>query len=109
MRALDAQSGLIARLALRDYRHEWVMSGCFVLALSAVLVPLLVLFGLKYGIINNLLAPLKEDPRYRQIVPVGSGRFDPQWFVSMAERPDVAIADHLLQRVDENRLVVVNL
>lgn len=89
MRTLDVQSGLIARLALRDYYHEWVMSGCFVLALSAVLVPLLVLFGLKYGIISNLLAPLKEDPRYRQIVPVGSGRYEPQWFVSMAERPDV--------------------
>jgi putative ABC transport system permease protein len=90
MPVVDDQAGLVARLALRDYWHEWVMSGCFVLALSAVLVPLLVLFGLKYGIVNNLLAPLKEDPRYRQIVPVGSGRFDPDWFDSMAARPDVA-------------------
>ncbi|MCA1780171.1 MAG: hypothetical protein LC637_12565, partial [Xanthomonadaceae bacterium] len=53
------QAGLVARLALRDYRHERIMSACFVLALSAVLLPLMVLFGLKFGIIGNLLAPLE--------------------------------------------------
>lgn len=66
------------------------MSACFVLALSAVLLPLLVLFGLKFGIIGNLLAPLKEDPRYRQILPAGSGTYDPGWFEAMAQRSDVA-------------------
>jgi putative ABC transport system permease protein len=90
MSKIDSQSGLILRLALRDYWHEWVMSGCFVLALAAVLMPLLVLFGLKYGIITNLLAPLKEDPRYRQILPAGSGKFGPDWFAAMEQRPDVA-------------------
>jgi putative ABC transport system permease protein len=86
----DAQSGLVLHLALRDYWHERVTAGCFILALAAVLVPLLVLFGLKYGVITNLLTPLKEDPRYRQILPVGSGRFGPEWFREMAQRPDVA-------------------
>ena len=66
------------------------MSLCFVLALSAVLLPLLVLFGLKFGIVGNLLAPLKEDPRFRQILPVGSARYDPAWFDAMAARIDVA-------------------
>lgn len=84
------QRQLLVRLAARDYRHEWLMSTCFVLALSAALVPLLVLFGLKYGIINNLLDPIREDPRYREIVPSGSGNFTPAWFQEMAERPDVA-------------------
>src|SRR5690606_19672705 len=49
---------LVGQLALDDYRHEWVLSGCSVLALAAVLIPLLVLFGLRYGIITNLLDPL---------------------------------------------------
>jgi putative ABC transport system permease protein len=86
----DSQTKLLLTLALRDFVHERVMSGCFVLALSAVLLPLLVLFGLKFGIISNLLTPLKEDPRYRQILPTGSGHFEPQWFEKMAEREDVA-------------------
>jgi putative ABC transport system permease protein len=89
-RLFGARSKLVARLAFEDYRHEWVISGCSVLALSAVLIPLLVLFGLKYGIITNLLDPLIENPRYREIAPIASGRFDPDWFAAIAARPDVA-------------------
>lgn len=81
---------LCARLAFDDYRHEWVISGCAVLALSAVLIPLLVLFGLKYGIITNLLDPLIENPRYREVAPIGSGSYEPSWFEQMRLRDDVS-------------------
>jgi putative ABC transport system permease protein len=81
---------LCARLAFDDYRHEWVISGCAVLALAAVLIPLLVLFGLKYGIITNLLDPLIENPRYREVAPIGSGNYEPEWFEAMRSRNDVA-------------------
>jgi len=81
---------LVTRLALHDYAYEWVISGCEVLALAAVLIPLLVLFGLKYGIITNLLDPLVENPRYREIAPIGSSSFEPEWFTEMRARPDVA-------------------
>jgi len=83
-------SKLVTRLAFEDYRHEWVISGCAVLALSAVLIPLLVLFGLKYGIITNLLDPLIQNPRYREVAPIGSGNYDPDWFATMQARDDVA-------------------
>jgi len=84
------QFKLVTRLAFEDYGHEWVISGCSVLALSAVLIPLLVLFGLKYGIITNLLDPLIQNPRYREVAPIGSGSFDPEWFDSIQARPEVA-------------------
>jgi putative ABC transport system permease protein len=80
---------LTARLALSDYRHEWIMSGCSILALAGVLVPLLVLFGLKYGIISNLLEPLIENPRYREIAPMASGNYRDEWFETMRARDDV--------------------
>jgi putative ABC transport system permease protein len=86
----SAKARLVVELALRDFVHERIMSACFVLALSAALLPLLVLFGLKFGIIGNLLEPLTEDPRYRQILPVGSGSYGPDWFEAMAARSDVA-------------------
>lgn len=79
----------VGHLAMRDYFHEWVLSGCYILALAAVLLPLLVMFGLKTGIISNLLSPLKEDPRYRQIVPGSSGHYDAAWFEAMQRRPEV--------------------
>lgn len=90
MRPDLARLRLVVELALKEFMHERVMSACFVLSLSAVLLPLLVLFGLKFGIIGNLLEPLKEDPRYRQILPAGSGSYGPEWFDAMAERADVA-------------------
>ncbi|MGB5468412.1 MAG: peptide ABC transporter permease, partial [Sedimenticolaceae bacterium] len=64
------------RLASRDYAHEWQMSGCFVLALAAVLGPMLVLFGLKFGVVGGMLDQLIENPENREIRPVSSGRFD---------------------------------
>src|SRR5690606_3578523 len=81
---------LVAQLALEDYRHEWVISGCAVLALADVLIPRLVLFGLKYGYITSPLGPLVENPRYREITPVTSGSYGPAWLAEMAERGDVA-------------------
>lgn len=67
------------KLASRDYAHEWQMSGCFVLALAAVLGPMLVLFGLKFGIIGGMINQLIEDPHNREIRPITSGRFDRAW------------------------------
>lgn len=76
-------------LAFRDYAHEWVMSGCFILALAAVLAPMMVLFGLKFGIVNSMVEQLVQEPRNREIRSVGSGRYDTAWFESMARRPTV--------------------
>src|SRR5690625_3364966 len=87
VRRIKLQRRLVAELALEDYRHEWLLSGCSILALAAVLIPLLVLFGLKYGIIQNLLGPLIENPSYREITPLTSGNFGPQLFASMRARP----------------------
>ncbi len=78
------------RLASRDYAHEWQMSGCFVLALAAVLGPMLVLFGLKFGIVGGMLQQLIENPENREIRPVSSGQFELDWFTDMNGRSDVA-------------------
>ena len=77
-------------LALRDFGHEWRMSSSFVVALAAVLAPMLILFGLKFGIITSMLEQLTENPRNREVSPIGSGHFDGQWFETMRNRPDVA-------------------
>jgi putative ABC transport system permease protein len=77
-------------LASRDYRNEWQMSGFFILALAAVLGPMLILFGLKFGIIGSMLDNLIQDPRNREIRPVGSGRYDRAWIEQLRNRPEVA-------------------
>ncbi|NKC13436.1 MAG: FtsX-like permease family protein [Gammaproteobacteria bacterium] len=77
------------RLALADFVFEWRLSSCFVLALAAVLAPLLVLFGLKYGIVETIRGPMLDNPLYRQISPIGSGHFPHQWFEQMRAHPAV--------------------
>jgi putative ABC transport system permease protein len=80
----------IIGLAFRDYSHEWRMSGCFILGLAAVLAPMMILFGLKFGIITSMVQELVENPKNREIRPTGSGHYDPEWFQKMRERKDVA-------------------
>lgn len=77
------------RLATRDYLHEWQMSGCFVLALASVLGPMLVLFGLKFGIVGGMIDQLVHDPHNREIMPVGSGKFSAEWINELRKRQDV--------------------
>jgi putative ABC transport system permease protein len=80
----------VFRLASRDYLHEWQMSVCFVLGLAAVLGPMMVLFGLKFGIVGAMMDQLIEDPGNREIRPVASGRFDRAWLGSVRDKPEVA-------------------
>lgn len=77
-------------LALKDYSHEWRMSGCFILGLAAVLAPLMVLFGLKFGIVAGMVQTLLEEPRNLEIRPVGSGHYSKAWFDTLRARPEVA-------------------
>lgn len=72
------------RLGLADFRFEGRMSACFVAALAAVLTPLIVLFGLKYGFIDALTQRLTGDPRNLELTAVGAGRYDDAWFAAMA-------------------------
>ncbi|KAA8707609.1 ABC transporter permease [Pseudomonas cannabina] len=83
---------LIASLAWQDYRSESRLSACNVLALVAVIAPLLVLFGLKFGLIGSLTERLEQDPAVREVIPLGGGRFTAQFIDSLAVRPDVSFA-----------------
>ena len=80
----------IVRLATRDLLHQRLSSAVLVLALAAVLTPLLVLFGLKFGVIDGLLRELVQDPRNREIRLIGHGRFDANWFASMRAQERIA-------------------
>jgi putative ABC transport system permease protein len=81
---------IVFRLSVKDLWHEWILTLCLVLAISAVLSPLLLLFGLKYGIIEWGREYLTQDPRYREIRPLTSKSFNKEWFNNIENRNDVA-------------------
>lgn len=83
---------LIAGLAWQDYRREARLSACSVLALVAVIAPLLVLFGLKYGLVGSLTERLQRDPAVREIIPLGGTRLQADFIEALGQREDVAFA-----------------
>lgn len=83
---------LVVSLAWQDYRADTRLSACTVLALVAVIAPLLVLFGLKFGLVGSLTERLERDPAVREVIPMGGGRFSAGFIDELARRPDVAFA-----------------
>jgi putative ABC transport system permease protein len=77
-------------MAYKDYLHERLLSVCAILGLAAILCPLLVLYGVKYGIVHTLMERLSHDPRNLEISPITSGRFTADYFAQLAKHPDVA-------------------
>ncbi|MBJ2285763.1 ABC transporter permease [Pseudomonas sp. MF6755] len=84
--------GLITSLAWQDYRNDGWLSACSVLALVSVIAPLLVLFGLKFGLVSSLTERLETDPSTREIIPLGGGRFSAAFIEQLGQRSDVAFA-----------------
>ena len=82
-------AGLVPSLAWADLKHEWVLSLCLFLAVAAVVGPLLLLFGLKNGTMETLRGRLLEDPRNREIRPMVSRSFTPQWLDQLKNNPKV--------------------
>ena len=87
-RITDVGTGL--GIALSDLLHEWRLSLCLILSIAAVIAPLLLLFGLKYGTIATLRSRLVQDPRNREIIPLVTRNFGKEWFETMSSHPDVA-------------------
>lgn len=66
---------LVARLALRDLWFQKIQLICNVAVLVGVVVPLLVLFGVKNGVTNALIGDLLNNPRTLQIDTSGNADF----------------------------------
>jgi putative ABC transport system permease protein len=69
---------VLPRLALADLRHEWGMALCYVAALAAILTPLLVLDGLRAGVIRGLTEELRSNPSKLRISLPGTLQLTPE-------------------------------
>lgn len=84
-----ASLALSAELAVRDILHQWLGFLVSALSCAAVLTPLMILYGLKFGIVSSLTAQLLEDPRNLQILIVGNAQHPVEWIDELRARPDV--------------------
>ena len=84
------QWAVAIRLAMADLLAERLLAACTVLALAAVLAPLLILAGLRTGVVQGLRELLLEDPRAREVATAANRSFDAALLARLAARPDVA-------------------
>ncbi|WP_428564672.1 MAG: ABC transporter permease [Solidesulfovibrio sp. DCME] len=82
---------IAAGLAVRDFLHDRLMSLCAVLSLASILAPLLLLAGVRAGVIGALQERLRRDPAILTVLPEGSrGGYALEWIEALGNRPDVA-------------------
>lgn len=77
---------------MQDLWHDRIISFCIVSSLVAVIAPLLLLFGLRFGIVDQLQEDLTRDPRNLEIRMLSSGSYDQNWITQLQQRPDVGFA-----------------
>ncbi len=75
---LPERFAVLPRLALADLRHEWGMALCYVAALASILTPLLVLDGLRAGVIQGLTDELTSNPSKLRIHLPGTLALNPE-------------------------------
>ncbi|MDI2090191.1 ABC transporter permease [Commensalibacter oyaizuii] len=80
---------LSARLAWQDLKSEPILSLCLVLGIVAVLAPLIVIAGLRSGVLTSIRQTLLEDPHAREIVNVSNRSFSNEVLNSLRNRKDV--------------------
>ncbi|WP_233234751.1 ABC transporter permease [Bordetella sp. LUAb4] len=78
----------ITRLATQDLWHDRLVTLCMIATLVAVIAPLLLLFGLKHGVVSAMQNELLKDPRNLEIRMLSSGSYDQAWIDELARRPD---------------------
>jgi len=81
---------LLALLAALDLWHERRVSFCIVASLVAVIAPLLLLFGLKYGVVSQLNQELLSDPRNLEVRLSGNHNLPLDWFSRWQSMEEVA-------------------
>jgi putative ABC transport system permease protein len=67
-------------LAFRDLWHDKKITFCLIVSLASVIAPLLLLLGLKSGIINTMEERFLKDPLNREIRVIGHYKHDLSWF-----------------------------
>ena len=83
---------LLGSLALQDLWHDRKVSLCIAASLVAVIAPLLLLFGLKHGVVSQLQDELLRDPRNLEVKMLSNGNYDTAWIEQLRQRPETGFA-----------------
>jgi len=81
--------GLVFWLSMKDLLHEKLITINLILGTAAIIAPLLILFGIKFGIIETMSNRLITDPKNLEIRPVSSRSYTTSWFEAIKKNDKV--------------------
>ncbi len=77
-------------LAFRDLWHDRKITFCLIVSLASVIAPLLLLLGLKSGIIHTMEEAFLKDPLKREIILMGHYKHNAFWFENIKAQRETA-------------------
>lgn len=80
---------MLFKLAFKELAFDRMMSACQVAAIACILAPLLLLFSLRNGILQEMESKLLNDPHVLSLTLDTSYRLDKDFFERLEQREDV--------------------
>ena len=77
--------GLVIWLAMKDLIFENLITINLIIGTAAIIAPLLILFGIKFGTIETMTNRLVNDPKNLEIRPISSNSYSQNWFTKIKE------------------------
>ncbi|MFZ2405642.1 MAG: hypothetical protein WAW41_10930 [Methylobacter sp.] len=71
---------LVFSLSIKDLLHDWRVASALMLSIVSVVTPLLLLFGLKTGVVATLQEILIKDPRNLEVIIFENTSLPNAWF-----------------------------
>ena len=95
---MSARLPLALRLAFADIRYERATAACQVIGLAALLIPLLILLGIKNGVLAERTTALLQNPESLRLTIARTASYPRSLVESLAHDPDVRfVAPHPVQ------------
>lgn len=91
---------LLLKLGIDDLMHDRRVSFFIMASIVAVVAPLLLLFGLKFGIVSQMRAELIADPRNLEIRMLGSAKLDDAWFAQFKKTPGLGFVQPMTRSLN---------
>jgi putative ABC transport system permease protein len=91
---------LLFKLGIDDLMHDRKVSFFIMASIVAVVAPLLLLFGLKFGIVSQMRAELIADPRNLEIRMLGSAKLDDAWFTRFKQIPGLGFVQPMTRSLN---------
>ncbi|MCY4463670.1 MAG: hypothetical protein OXC26_25235 [Albidovulum sp.] len=86
------RGNVVLHIAARDLWHEFLLSLCLILSVTAILTPILLLASVKVGFIDRLRMEFIEDPSFREIRPGSADLRSESVFEDIRNWPGVSYA-----------------